>query len=553
MKKSLLLFAIINCLNLFSTNIMAQTPNWKWAKSAAGSGNDISYSVATDNNSNIIITGSFSSPSITFGTTILTNSILNGRALFIAKYDSLGNVLWAKSTGSGYYDEGMGVTIDADNNIIVTGSFSSASITFDNTTLTQIGMGDIFVVKYDASGNVIWAKSAGGSYEDYSNSIIIDKDENILLSGCYYSPVIIWGGDTLINSNTNSPNIFIAKYDRMGHVLWAKSAGGDAAEYAQSITTDSNNDIIIAGGYYNMFAIGNDTLINSSNNSFNVFIAKYNSSGNVLWAKSATGSNNDYANSIVTDFNNNIIITGGYFSPSFTLDSITLTKVGKCDIFIAKYDASGKILWAKTVGNTNDDESMSVAVDNTGNYTIAGYFISAFIYFETIKLTNLNMLAKDIFIAKYDSYGNVLWAKSAGGNNDDYANSIAIDANGNTIITGGFNSPSILFGNMTITNANTSFPDIYIAKLASSNVGIIENSLSNSNISFYPNPATDKITINTADKVTMEILNTDGQIIKSIINHTGDTPVDIRDLPSGFYIVTLKTENEIVTNKFVKE
>ena len=133
----------------------AQAPDWAWAKSAGSMGNELSSNITCDLYGDIYVTGNFSSDSITFGTTTLTNA--GFLDFYFVKYDAAGNVLWAKSFGGTSYDYAQSVCVDSSGNVFITGQFISPTITFGATTLinTQIGKSDIYLVKYDANGNVL--------------------------------------------------------------------------------------------------------------------------------------------------------------------------------------------------------------------------------------------------------------------------------------------------------------------------------------------------------------------------------------------------------------
>ena len=134
-------------------------------------------------------------------------------------------------------------------------------------------------------------------------------------------------------------------------------------------------------------------------------------------------------------------------------------------------------LWAKSAVGTIWDEGNSVSTDASGNVYVTGYFQSATITFGSITMTNSNSGWEEIFIVKYDSSGNALWAKSAGGSGNDYGQFVSIDANGNVFITGYFDSPQITFGSTILTNSTpTSTPfgydnDIFIARSEERRVG----------------------------------------------------------------------------------
>ncbi len=264
--------------------------------------------------------------------TTLTNSGVYSD-IFVVKYDSSGNVVWAKSASGTSLDEGYSITVDANGNSYVTGYFYSPTITFDTATLTSSGGGDIFIVKYDASGNVVWVKSAGGTYYDYGQSIAVDANGNSYVTGIFGSSTITFGSTTLTNS-------------------------GD----------------------------------------YDVYIVKYDASGNVVWAKSAGGTNEDKGYGIAVDAIGNSYVTGWFSSSTITFGSTTLTNSGSDDIFVVKYDSSGNVMRAKSAGGTSNDLGYGIAVDASGNSYVTGYFSSSTITFRARRL--LNNGGYDVFVAK---------------------------------------------------------------------------------------------------------------------------------------------------------
>ena len=303
--------------------------NWLWAKQAWGIGEDVGFSIAVDAKGNSYITGVFIE-SANFGTTTLTSS--GDYDIFVAKLDINGNWLWAKQAGGTDDDYGNGIAVDANGNSYVTGYFSE-SATFGTTTLTSSGDIDIFVAKLDSSGNWLWANQAGGTNCDYGHGIAVDDNGNSYIIGNFLESAN-FGITTLTSSGYY--DIFVAKLDINGNWLWAKQAGGTSYDFGNSIAVDTNRNVYVTGFFYSSScSFGTITLINSSSEYIDIFVAKLDINGNWLWAKQAGGTSDDCGYGITVDVNGNSYITG-IFRGSATFGTTTLTSSGDFDIFVAK-------------------------------------------------------------------------------------------------------------------------------------------------------------------------------------------------------------------------
>ncbi len=552
---------VLSIIFLCCEKTNAQAPNWQWAKSAGGTAHDWGRSVATDASGNVFMTGYFESPSITFGTITLTHISFFMADIFIVKYDASGNALWAKSAGGFDFDKGLSVATDVNGNVFMTGSFYSPTITFGTITLTNAGSStaDIFIVKYDASGNVLWAKSAGGASYDEGSGVATDASGNVFITGQFNSATINFGTITLTNAGVSIVDVFITKYDANGNVLWAKSAGSTGADVGTSISTDTSGNVFMTGNFRSpTITFGSITLTHTGTTMYNdIFIVKYDASGNVLWAKSAGGTSYDEGYSVSTDVSGNVFMTGKINSPTITFGTITLTTasaLGSGDIFIVKYDTSGNVLWAKSAGGGTSDQGYSVSTDASGNVFITGSFWSPTISFGTITLTNAGSC--DIFIVKYDANGNVLWAKSVGGVSNDEGLSVSTDANGNVFIAGSSRSPTISFGTTTLTIASAIYVDIFIAKLDTVLVtGGNEIETSDNGVLLFPNPANNHLTIALASnykKTEVTITDITGKIIYSATESAMQKmEVSTKDFASGVYLVQIQTTDFIETKKLI--
>src|SRR6267378_3925020 len=350
----------------------AQAPDFAWAKRAGGTSYDYGEGIAVDRLGNSFVTGYFQSPTITFGSTVLTN---HGDAdAYVVKYDASGNVRWAASVGGINIDLGLGIAVDSSGASYITGEFYSPTITFDSTTLTNSNNYtnlDMFVVKYDVNGDVVWAKSAGGANDEISRGIAVDNFGNSYVTGFFTSPLLSVDSQTVKNNGIE--NIFILKFDRVGNVVWAKSVGGSTYDEALGIVTDDSGNCYVTGGFKSpAITFGRSTLTNNGGD--DIFVAKFDGNGNVIWAKSAGGADDEDGQGIAVDRLGNSYITGFFYSSQLTIGSTTLTCSGSDDIFIAKYDAGGNVVWAQSAGDSGDDYGSSIAVDGIGNGHVTGWY-----------------------------------------------------------------------------------------------------------------------------------------------------------------------------------
>lgn len=534
---------------ILQINNIASAQSYLWAKGASGSAGDFGNSVTTDASGNVIVAGIFNSPSITFGTTTLTNNSLAGTSdIFIVKYDGNGNVLWAKQEGGVDFDYINGITTDTLGNIIVTGDFSSPSITFGATTLTNLSTPsyDIFIAKYDSGGNPLWAKSGGGTGSEISYSIITDAGGNIIATGGFRSPSATFGTTTLTNTGSFD-DIFIVKYNSAGNFLWAKGISGTNGEYGRYVTTDVAGNIIVTGPFFSSsLTFGSTTLVNLGFS--DLFVAKFDGNGNVLWAKSVGGANSDETRSVTTDLSGNIVATGFFSSTSITFGTTTLTNAGSGDMFIVKYDTNGNVLWAKSAGGAGTEDGYSASIDASGNIILTGPFSSSFVTFGTIILLNATVNYFDFFIVKYDGNGTVLWAKSAGGTNYDECLSVTTDASSNIIATGGFQSATITFGTLTLTNSGLG--DFFIVKL--SGVTGLPELEQKKGINIFPNPTTGKFQVESIQggSKQIEIYSLPGVKVYSQALSKQEETLNLQ-LTSGIYFVKVFDGDKTITQKLV--
>ena len=249
---------------------------------------------------------------------------------------------------------------------------------------------------------------------------------------------------------------------------WAKREGLYAYDYGYGITTDASGNVYTAGKYEENAIFSGDTLPNESTN-HDIYVAKYSSDGTLNWIRTAGGLLGDYAHGIACDGSDLYVageIEGPQYQITFVGSPITLTTKSSNDAFVAKYDLNGTLLWAKSAGGFQDDKAQAVTCDNSGNVYIAGYFNDTAWFGSTMILGNIG--SNDMFVAKYDKDGNFLWAQQAGSAGRDEAKGIKCDAAGNVYVCGMY-SNGCTFGNQTLTSTPGYF-DTFLAKYSSAGV-----------------------------------------------------------------------------------
>lgn len=330
--------------------------------------------------------------------------------------------------------QGNGIAVDSNGNTFVIGVFEP-SILFDSIMLVSNGGMDLFVAKYNSQGNVIWAKSFGGSGWDSGQKIKIDNNGDLLIAGDFESSSITFGSNSL--NNQGSHDVFLAKIDTSGNTLWANSIYSNLDERCQDICVDENNNLLVAAQCGYGTSLVNFDSISLANIGTNTFLAKYNAFGVAVWARGFGDSAN--INGLSTDRKCSIYITGEYTGECTSFDTDTLTSMGYSDIFLSKLDSLGNVIWAQSYGGvSNNDEGMCVRIDSLESIYLAGQFGSPFITFslDTI-LHNGQVPYKDVFCVKLDSLRNPIWTSSFGGWNNDYVYDMDIDQYNNLFLTGG--------------------------------------------------------------------------------------------------------------------
>ena len=354
---------------------------------------------------------------------------------WIVKLDANGDIVWDKLLGGNNDEAAFCVRQIADGGYIISGA--SASSANGNVSNVNHGGSDIWLVLLDRYGNIDNNRLLGGNADESAKSIQQTTDGGLIMAG--YSTSSLNGDVTGINHGFI--DVWVVKSDINGDIIWDKLLGGDNDEEALSIQQTTDGGYILAG-YSLSSANGNVTTTNHGVNDY--WIIKLDGAGAITWNKLLGGTGNEYATSIQQTADGGYIIAG--YSTSSANGNVTGVNHGLKDYWIVKLDAAGNITWNKLLGGNNDDVAYSILQTTDGGYIVAGTSRSS----ANGDVTATNHGLNDYWIVKLDATGNITWNKLVGGNNDDIAYSIEKCAGGGYIIAGYSSSSSI--GDVSGTN-----------------------------------------------------------------------------------------------------
>ena len=417
-----------------------------WAASGGGSGSDVGKAIAVDLAGNSYVAGYFSGTA-TFGTNTLISA---GRTdIFITKQDSAGQLLWARRAGGPGYDSANGIAVDTLGNCFVTGGYEGVADFSGSTSLTNTSptsYGDAFLVKYDASGNLVWARSAGvAQAADEGAAVAVDGGGNVLVTG--RSALASFAGVPVANAG----RIFVAKYDSAGAELWARKVGsysGGSLDTGTGIAADGTGNVLVSGVFTSPVAgFGGSTFTNLGN--ADMFLLKFDPSGALLWARQAGGAGEDAASGVAVASDGSAYLvgaTGG--AATFSGSNVTSLAGAASDGFIAKYAADGSVVWVRQMGGSGISAARAVAVDQAGTLHVAGYFSGG----ATFGTNTFGGIAGsyDAFVTRLDANGVFAFAQQAGGADlsGDFGLGVGVDAAGNSYIAGYFSGTSSIGGGL---------------------------------------------------------------------------------------------------------
>ncbi|MBA6152342.1 SBBP repeat-containing protein [Gelidibacter maritimus] len=490
----------------FDIFIQKLNPNGEflWAKRIGGITADVANDITIDATGDLYITGTFTE-TVDFDPGEDTYNLTTGATtphvtnIFVLKLDADGDFIWAKHMVGDGYSSAQSITTDTNGHILVTGGFSG-TVDFDpgegTVNLTSSGNQDLFILKIDSNGNLIWVKQMSGASKAFS--IDTDANSNILTTGYFWETVDFDPNDGTVNLTSHGFNdIFVQKLDVDGNLLWVKQMGSEKTDQGIALTVDMDGNVYITGGF----------------------------SGTV-------------------DFNPDA-------------ETLSLTSNGQSDIFIQKLDPNGNLLWVKQIGGTHYDIGNAIKTDANGDVYILGNFNNTIDFDPGEGIFNMTGSSHDMFLLKLTSDGSFIWAKNSFGNfeSGSSANSMVID--GDTIYCTGSFTGMTDFNPLGDAYELTSkgYWDIFILKFSLPSLNLVENSLLD-NFIIHPNPTKGKFSIEFKSLQTsmdVQLYNLAGQLLmEKRFQDLKILPLEIQQA-DGIYLLELKDgQGRKATVKLVK-
>ncbi len=488
---------------------IAQVPTIQWQKAMGGSGDDYGYHCEQTSDGGYITCGISTNAN---GDITENNGMTD---FWVVKLDPAGFIQWSKSYGSPGTDVAYSIKQTADNGYILTG-FAD---TLGGDITVNYGSQDIWILKLDAAGTLLWQKSYGGSSSENASDIEQTTDLGYIVAGTTYS------NDIDVSGNHGNSDFWIFKLDAVGTILWQKCFGGTANDKAKSIQQTTDGGYIVAGQ-----TDSNNGNVSGNHGGIDYWVVKLDVSGNIQWKRCVGGSDHEVATSIVQTNDGGYAVAGH----SRSNDGDATDNYGANDYWIVKLSTTGAVQWEKNCGGTGDDICFSLDLTIDEGFILSGYTAS----------TNIDITGAlgdyDYWLVKIDSSGSLQWQKILGGSSGDQGQCVRQTSDGGYILTG-----CSLSTDGDVTGVHALSVDAWLVKLAP--YVAIEEEENNLSINIFPNPSNGNFNISGLQgENEIEIYNCIGELIYKTKTKNNIEFVSLNELAKGIYFCRVANEKLVI-------
>ena len=410
----------------------------EWVKNFGGSGEETAQAIiATTDGGYAILGFSNSMDGDIVGKTTAVNDY------WLLKLDAAGNLEWNKTYGGSKDDRGQSLAQTKDGGYILTGYAMSD----DGDGSNNKGFHDNWILKLDASGQIEWEKSFGFSGHDHSYDIIQTQDGGFFFIGFLdITAARADGYDEKGQFLTRHGvgEFWGTKIDAQGNVQWRKYFGGTNNDRAHAVVQSDDGGFVMAG-----FSESDDFDISDTRGSYDFWVVKIASTGDLVWERSLGGSGIEISYDIAKTTDNGYVITGNTFSNDIDVSKNN----GESDVWLIKLDDNGNLIWEKTFGGTEYDAAQGVFTSLDGGFLIVGNSKSSDL--DAIS----NMGENDIWILRANARGDLIWQQTFGGADLDYGFDVIENTDKSLLVVG--ESASTDFPNLQ----NKGMSDVIVIKI----------------------------------------------------------------------------------------
>ncbi len=407
-------------------------PAVQWQQSLGGTADDILYSAQRTSDGGFVLGGSSASETNSFKSA----PRYGGNDFWVVRLDASGHKLWDASFGGSGNDVLYSLIQTADGGFLLAGYSNSG--TSGNKTSPNLGAGDFWIVRLDATGKKLWDKSFGGTGEDGAYAVLQAGDGGFFCAGYSYSAAS--GNKT--SGNLGGSDFWVVRLDSSGNKLWDASFGGTDEDTCYSMVQTLDGGVVLAGSSSSSVS-GNKTAANFGGTDF--WVVRLDAGGNKLWDHSFGGTSDDgYTSvSLASTPDGGFVVGGDSFSGANGNKSSA--GLGLDDFWVVRLDANGNALWDRTFGGAGSDFLTSLLVLPQGGFLLAGGSSSG----VSGNKSSPPLGRVDYWVVRLDDSGNKLWDAAFGGSgNDGFYNVVATStSNGEFLIAGDSDSP--ISGNKT--------------------------------------------------------------------------------------------------------
>jgi len=414
-------------------------PTLAYSTYLGGSGDDIGLGIAVDAGGNAYVTG---------GT--------DGDA-FVTKLDGSGARLYSTRFGGGN-DQGASIAVDTSGNAYVTGSTQSTNFPVTDGS-TPSGLSDVFVAKLNGIGALVYSTRFGGNDTDFGNGIAVDTSGNIYVTGETSSTNFpVTDGSTYGGHRSDA---FVAKLDGSGTRIYSTHLGGSGDDNGAGIAVDTSGNAYVTGFTSSTnFPVTNGSTCGCRNGDADAFVTKMDGSGVRVYSTFLGGSSDDRGRGIAVDTNGNAYVTGSTLSKNFPVTDGSMLSGG--DAFVTKLDRSGRLVYSTYLGGRGDSNGYDIVVDTSGNAYVTGFTDNTNFPVTDGSTPNGSL---DVFIAKLNGIGELIYSTRFGGSGENRGYGIAVDASGNAYVTGDTSSTNFPVTDGSTFGGGTDASDAFVTKL----------------------------------------------------------------------------------------